>query len=80
MALVTAALVVIGVASTLVLNSYLMDRVDRQLFEHGPYLQRGLIPRRPPSGIVLPSDYLLRVMDAHGVGPEPVMGPALTDD
>jgi len=75
-ALVTAALLVIGVASAVALRSYLIGRIDTQLFEATHSIDASAMPREPT--VVLPSDYLVRFQNSHGVGPPPLADPRLT--
>lgn len=71
LALVTAALVVIGVASAFFLHSYLLGKVDAELSAASRLLAESVesVSRNARVQVTLPTDYFVQVVDESGVNP-----------
>ena len=74
--LVTAALVVIGVASTVAMRSYLVGQVDGELSDASATINVAAMVNDVP--VLLPTDYLAREQTAYGVGKPPNTDRSLT--
>jgi two-component system, OmpR family, sensor kinase len=69
LALVTMALLVIGVASALVMRKSLLDRVDDQLRSTSKTVDAALLRRHSNDLFPLPSNFLAAVGDLDSIGP-----------
>ncbi len=68
LALLAAALVAIGVTSSIALRSYLIGRIDQQLRLYSHKIDVGTIPRAQSHGFVPPTSWLVGIVDVHAVG------------
>src|SRR5262249_59812656 len=76
LALVTAALTVIGVASAFAMRDYMLGQVDGELFDTARTVNVALMPHQKTT-VFLPTDYVAREQNDHGIGAHPYADPSL---
>jgi two-component system OmpR family sensor kinase len=69
LALVAAALVVVGALSSWALRTYLIGRIDNQLTETAEHLDIASVPENDVYGFVPPTSWLVTIKDEYGNGP-----------
>ena len=69
--LVTAALAVIGVASAFAMRDYLLGQIDGELFDTARTVNVASLPPHQQTTVFLPTDYVAREQNDHGIGPDP---------
>ena len=77
LALVTAALAVIGVASAFAMRDYLLGQIDGELFDTARTVNVASMPHQQ-AHVFLPTDYVAREQNDHGIGADPYADPSLT--